>query len=80
MLVSPLMLKMWTLMFAGAFLCAAASVVLIWRITATGDASVEWLIWIFVFLGFGLFAGGYLAESKYRREHPEEYSAADLKQ
>lgn len=67
-------LKPWTLMFAGAVLCTAACIFLVWRITATGDASTEWMIWVFVLLGFGFFAGGYLSEAKYKREHPEEYS------
>ncbi len=65
--------KPWTLLFAGAAACVAACVFLIWRITVTGDPSVEWVVWVLVFVGFGLFAGGYLSESKHRREHPEEY-------
>lgn len=63
----------WTLLFAGAAVCVAACVFLIWRITVTGDTSVEWVVWVLVLVGFGLFAGGYLSESKHRREHPEEY-------
>lgn len=73
-------IKPWTLMFAGAALCTAACIFLVWRITATGDVSIEWMIWGFVLLGFGFFASGYLSEAKYKREHPEEYSATGLKQ
>lgn len=73
-------MKPWTLMFAGAALCTAACVFLVWRITATGDVSIEWVIWVFVLLGFGLLAGGYLSEANYKREHPEEYSVAGLEQ
>ena len=60
-------------MFGGAAACVAACVYLIWRITVTGDPSSEWAGWVLVLVGFALFAGGYLSESKYRREHPEEY-------
>jgi pheromone shutdown protein TraB len=66
-------LRPWTLLFAGAAACVAACVFLIWRITVTGDTSVEWMIWVLVLLGFGFFAGGYLSEAKYGREHPEDY-------
>jgi hypothetical protein len=65
--------KPWVLLFAAAAVCAASCVFLVWRITATGDVSTEWMIWVFVILGFGFFAGGYLSESKYKREHSEEY-------
>ena len=71
-------MKPWTLMFVGAALCTVACMFLVWRITATGDVSIEWMIWVLVLLGFGFFAGGYLSESKYRREHPEEYGAMGL--
>jgi len=67
-------MKPWTLMFAGAALCTAVCIFLVWRITATGDVSIEWMIWVLVLLGFGFFAGGYLSEAKYRREHPEDFS------
>ena len=66
-------LRPWTLLFAGAAACVAACVFLIWRITVTGDTSIEWVVWVLVLAGFGLFAGGYLSESGHRREHPEEY-------
>ena len=72
--------KPWVLLFAAAAVCAASCVYLVWRITATGDVSVEWMIWGFVLLGFGFFAGGYLSEAKYKREHPEKYSATSLEQ
>ena len=65
-------LKPWSLMFGGAALCAVACAVLIWVITATGDVSTEWAVWVLVLAGFGLFAGGYLSEAQYRRGHPED--------
>jgi len=68
------------MMLAGAVLCAAASVFLAWQITATGDVSNEWMIWVFVLLGFGLFAVGYLSESKYKREHPDEFKVEGIDQ
>ena len=68
-------LRPWTLMFAGAAACVVACIFLIWRITVTGDTSIEWMVWVLVLAGFGLFAGGYLSESRHRREHPEEYES-----
>jgi hypothetical protein len=64
-------LKPWSIMFAGAALCTVACAALIWMITATGDVSTEWAIWVLVLAGFGLLASGYLSETRYKREHPE---------
>lgn len=68
---APMQLKPWSIMFAGAALCTVACAALIWMITATGDVSTEWAIWVLVLAGFGFLAGGYLSETRYKREHPE---------
>ena len=66
-------LKPWTMMFGGAFACALLCLVLIYVITVTGNLWYETIIYILVFLGFGFAAGGYLVESRYQQEHPEEF-------
>ncbi|MCW4050929.1 MAG: hypothetical protein NWE89_14465 [Candidatus Bathyarchaeota archaeon] len=65
--------KPWILMFIGAGVCALICAFMIWRITVTGDVSLEWLIYIFMTLGFFLFGGGYVYENKYKRDHPDEF-------
>jgi len=47
--------KYTTLMLKGAFVCVAASIFLVWRITSTGDARMEWIVWVLLLLGFILF-------------------------
>ena len=55
-----------TLMLTGAAVCVAACVFLVWRITSTGDASTEWMVWVLLLLGFGLFGGAYINEKMSR--------------
>lgn len=47
--------RSYNLMFIGA---------LVRNITVSKDTSIEWLIWLFVFVGFTLFAGGYFTENR----------------
>ncbi len=74
---NPSMIEMkirpWTLMFAGAFGCAILCLVMIYFITVTGNVSFEVIIYVLIFLGFGFAAGGYIIESRYKAEHPEEF-------
>lgn len=72
--------KPWTLMYVGAFACAVMSLVLIYVITVTGNVSYEVGIYFMVFFGFGFAAGGYLLESKHKRENPEEYILDELEE
>ena len=62
----------WTLMFAGAAACAVLCVGLVYLVTVTWDTSYEFIIYVLVFLGFILMAGGYYLEEKYKKEHPSE--------
>ena len=66
-------LKQWTLMYGGALACALLTLVLIYYITVTGNVAYETVIYILVFFGFGFAARGYMLESKYKREHPDEF-------
>ena len=66
-------IKPWTLMFAGAFVCSILCLGLVYLITVTGDVSYEVFIYVLMFLGLGFASGGYLMESKYKKEHPEEF-------
>lgn len=59
-------------MFIGSCVSALISVLLVWRVTVTGDLSLEPYTWFFIFLCAMLFAGGYFYEDRYRKEHPEE--------
>lgn len=66
-------LKQWTLMYGGAFACAILSLVMIYYITVTGDLAYETVIYILVVFGFGFAARGYMLESKYKQDHPDEF-------
>ena len=58
--------KYTTLMLKGAFVCVAASIFLVWRITSTGDARMEWIVWVLLVLGFILFGVAYINEKMSR--------------
>lgn len=62
----------WNLMYVAAIMCALISAATVYQITVSGDASSEWIIWICVMLGFGLFGFGFVYENRYKKEHPEE--------
>ena len=66
-------LKNWTLLYGGAFVCSLLCLGLVYLITVTGDVSYESFIYVLMFLGVGLAGGGYYLESKYKKEHPEEF-------
>ena len=70
-------LKPWTLLFAGAFGCSIICLGLVYLITVTGNVSYESFIFVLMFLGVGLAGGGYYLESKYKKEHPDEYEFED---
>jgi len=54
--------KYTNLMLAGAAVCVAVCIFLIWRITSTKDTSIEWILIIFVLLSVGFFGGAYINE------------------
>jgi len=58
--------KYTALMLKGAAMCVAACVFLVWRITSTGDASTEWIVWVLLLLSFDLFGGAYINEKMSR--------------
>lgn len=66
-------MKSWTLMYIGAVACALLSVVMVSVITSTGNVSYEIFIYFLIFFGFAFAAGGYVLESRYKKEHPEEF-------
>ena len=70
-------IKNWTLMYGGAFVCSILCLGLVYLITVTKDVSYEPFIYVLMFLLIGLAAGGYYLESKYKKEHPEEYEVED---
>ncbi len=63
----------WTLMFIRAGACAVLCLGLVYIVKVTGNISYEVIIYVLVFLGFLLVAGGYYFEEKYKREHPSEF-------
>ena len=54
--------KYTNLMLAGAAVCVAISIFLIWMITSTKDTNTEWILIIFVLLSAGFFVGAYINE------------------
>ena len=68
-------LTTWNFLYLGAVLCGLISVATVYQITITRNTSNEWIVWICVVLGFTLFGLGYVYESRYKREHPEEDQA-----
>lgn len=66
-------IKNWTLLYGGALLSSILCLGLLYLITVTRDVSYEVFIYVLMFLLIGLAAGGYYLESKYKKEHPEEY-------
>lgn len=60
------------MMYIGAALSMAACVGLIYVITASGDPTIEWMIWIFFGLTIALAAGGYLYETDHKQKHGDD--------
>ena len=54
--------KYTSLMWAGAVVCVAVCIFLIWRITSTKNSSTEWILIIFVLLSAVFFGGAYINE------------------
>ena len=61
-------------MYIGAVLCALISVAAIYQITVTNDVSNEWIIWLFVLVGFGLFGFGFVYETYSKKKKIESIS------
>lgn len=60
-------------MYAGAFFCSILCLVLVYLITVTGNVSYEVVIFVLMIATLGLAGGGYLTESKYKKDHPDEF-------
>ena len=60
--------RLWTVMYIGAVASFLVIFIIIYAITASGDASIEWIIWVFFGLTVALVAGGFLYESRYKRK------------
>jgi predicted membrane channel-forming protein YqfA (hemolysin III family) len=63
----------WNLLYLSAGVCLLICFATIYQIAQKQDASSEWIVWLFVILGFFLFAGGYVYEYRYKKDHPDEY-------
>jgi FtsH-binding integral membrane protein len=61
-------LTTWNLMYVAAVISALICVATVYQITVTGDTSNEWIIWIFVILGFCLFGFGFLTEGRHNKD------------
>jgi peptidoglycan/LPS O-acetylase OafA/YrhL len=72
-----LKLRPWFILYAGATLCVAACVYLIYIITRSGDTSIEWMIWVLFGLTITLVAGGYYLERDFRRKQLERWLSDD---
>ena len=62
--------KYTSLMWAGAAVCVAVCIFLVWRITSTKNSSLEWILIVFLLLGFGFFGGAYINEKMSRTSLP----------
>ena len=61
-------LKPWTWLYLGAALCVAGCVYIVLSVTATGDTSLERVVWILFGLTLALIAGGHFLEREERRK------------
>ncbi|HIH89082.1 TPA: hypothetical protein HA344_07745 [Candidatus Bathyarchaeota archaeon] len=61
----------WNFMYLGAILCALICVVMVYKITTTGDTSDEWIIWAGVIVGFSLFGFGFVYEGRNKESKTE---------
>ena len=52
-------LKPWTLMYICAVVSVVACFALLYVITVSGDANIEWMVWMSFGIGIALAAGGY---------------------
>jgi hypothetical protein len=59
-------------MYLGTLLCALICIIVVFQVAVTHNTSLEWVIWIFVILGFFLLGFGYIYEGRYKKEHPQE--------
>ena len=62
-------IRLWTLMYIGATASVLACFIIIYIITTSGDDSIEWMLWIFIGLGFALSIGGFLYEGRSKWRH-----------
>ncbi len=58
--------KYTTLMIKGSLVCIVSCFFLIWRITFTGDASTEWMVYVLLLIGFCLYGVAYIKEKMSR--------------
>lgn len=75
-----LRLRVWDYMFIASVGCLVGCIALIYLITVTVDTTYEPVVWALIFLGFGLFAGAYFYEQRYRKAHPEEFPPPGVKE
>jgi len=64
-------LKPWTLMYICAVVSVVACFALLYVITVSGDASIEWTVSMSFGIGIALAAGGYWYETGQKRRHAE---------
>jgi hypothetical protein len=51
-------------MYLGTLLCALICIIVVFQVAVTHNTSLEWVIWIFVILGFFLLGFGYIQTSE----------------
>jgi hypothetical protein len=71
-------LTSWNLMYVAAVISALICVATVYQITVTGDTSNEWIIWIFVILGFSLFGFGFLTENRRNKDRVSQLLPAEV--
>ena len=58
-------------LYLGAVLCGLIAIATIYQITLTRNTSIEYIVWIYVVLGFVMLGLGYVYESKNKKKGKE---------
>ena len=61
-------IRPWTLMYMLAAVSVAICIYLLYVITASGNPSIEWIVWTFFGIGFSLAAAGFWYENDQKRK------------
>lgn len=64
-------IKPWTLLYVLVAVSVVMCIALLYVITASGEAEIEWMVWTVLGIGFALAAGGFWYENYQKRKQSE---------
>jgi len=64
-------MRVWHWLFAASFLFMGLTVYMIYRITFTGDLTLEWMLLLFMSLAMASFILGWYLERKHKKSEPD---------